>query len=68
MSEEQLVHWADARGFDLTPENRPVVASYLRRARLLAAQLRSRTQLLHQLCDHYGVDAALIEPVLAEID
>jgi hypothetical protein len=35
MSEEQLVHWADARGFDLTPENRPVVARYLRRARLL---------------------------------
>ncbi len=35
MSEGQLVHWAQARGFELTPENRPVVARYLRRARLL---------------------------------
>jgi hypothetical protein len=35
MSEERLVHWAQERGFELTPENRPVVARYLRRARLL---------------------------------
>jgi hypothetical protein len=35
MSEGQLVRWAQARGFELTPENRPVVARYLRRARLL---------------------------------
>jgi hypothetical protein len=35
MSESQLVHWAQARGFELTPDNRPVVARYLRRARLL---------------------------------
>jgi hypothetical protein len=35
MSEQQLVHWAHARGFELMPDNRPVVARYLRRARLL---------------------------------
>ena len=35
MSESQLVHWAQARGFELTPDNTPVVARYLRRARLL---------------------------------
>ena len=35
MSGGQLVHWAQARGLELTPENRPVVARYLRRARLL---------------------------------
>ena len=35
MAEDQLVHWAQARGLELTPENRPVVARYLRRARLL---------------------------------
>jgi uncharacterized membrane protein len=35
MSEERLVHWAQERGFELSPENRPVVARYLRRARLL---------------------------------
>ena len=35
MSESQLVHWAQARGFELTPDNRPVVTRYLRRARLL---------------------------------
>jgi hypothetical protein len=35
MAEDQLVHWARARGLELTPENRPVVARYLRRARLL---------------------------------
>jgi hypothetical protein len=35
MSESQLVHWAQARGLELTPDNRPVVARYLRRARLL---------------------------------
>jgi hypothetical protein len=35
MSEEKLVQWAQARGLELTPENRPVVARYLRRARVL---------------------------------
>jgi hypothetical protein len=35
MSESQLVHWAQARGFALTPDNRAVVARYLRRARRL---------------------------------
>lgn len=35
MSEAQLVHWAQARGLELTPDNRPVVARYLRRARVL---------------------------------
>jgi hypothetical protein len=35
MSEEKLVHWARARGLELTPENRPLVARYLRRARVL---------------------------------
>jgi hypothetical protein len=35
MSDEQLALWAQARGLELTPENRPVVARYLRRARLL---------------------------------
>jgi hypothetical protein len=35
MGEEQLVRWAQARGLELTPENRPVVARYLRRARWL---------------------------------
>jgi hypothetical protein len=35
MSEDQLVHWAHARGLELTPDNRPVVARYLRRARVL---------------------------------
>jgi hypothetical protein len=35
MSEEKLVHWAHARGVELTPETRPVVARYLRRARVL---------------------------------
>jgi hypothetical protein len=35
MSEEKLAHWAQARGLELTPENRPVVARYLRRARVL---------------------------------
>ena len=35
MSEEKLVQWAQARSLELTPENRPVVARYLRRARVL---------------------------------
>jgi hypothetical protein len=35
MSEEQLVHWSRERGFELNAENRPAVARYLRRARLL---------------------------------
>jgi hypothetical protein len=35
MSEDKLAHWAQARGLELTPENRPVVARYLRRARVL---------------------------------
>jgi uncharacterized membrane protein len=35
MSEEKLVQWAQARGLEVTPENRPVVARYLRRARVL---------------------------------
>jgi hypothetical protein len=37
MGEEQLVRWAQARGLELTAENRPVVARYLRRARWLPA-------------------------------
>jgi hypothetical protein len=35
MGEEQLVRWAQARGLELTPDNRPVVVRYLRRARWL---------------------------------
>jgi hypothetical protein len=35
MAEEQLVRWAHERGLELTPDNRPVVARYLRRARWL---------------------------------
>jgi hypothetical protein len=35
MSQEKLVQWAQARGLELTPENRPVLARYLRRARVL---------------------------------
>jgi hypothetical protein len=35
MAEDQLVQWARARGLELTPENRPVVARYLRRSRVL---------------------------------
>jgi hypothetical protein len=35
MGEEHLEQWAKARGLELTPENRPVVARYLRRARWL---------------------------------
>lgn len=35
MAQDKLVEWAAARGLELTPENRPVVARYLRRARLL---------------------------------
>jgi hypothetical protein len=35
MGEEQLVRWAHERGLELTPDNRPVVARYLRRARWL---------------------------------
>jgi hypothetical protein len=35
MSEDQLVQWAQARGLVLTPDNRSVVARYLRRARVL---------------------------------
>jgi hypothetical protein len=35
MPEEQVVVWARARGFELTPENRPVVARYRRRSRVL---------------------------------
>jgi hypothetical protein len=35
MGEEHLEQWANARGLELTPENRPVVARYLRRARWL---------------------------------
>jgi len=35
MGEEQLVRWAQARGLELTPDNRPVIARYLRRARWL---------------------------------
>ena len=35
MAEEQVVVWAQARGLELTPENRPVVARYLRRSRVL---------------------------------
>lgn len=35
MSEQKLVQWAQARSLELTPENRPVVARYLRRARVL---------------------------------
>jgi protein-S-isoprenylcysteine O-methyltransferase Ste14 len=37
MSQEHLVDWARERGLELTAENRPVVASYLRRTRLLRA-------------------------------
>ena len=33
--DDRIVHWAQARGLELTPENRPVVARYLRRARWL---------------------------------
>jgi hypothetical protein len=35
MGEEHLEQWAKARDLELTPENRPVVAHYLRRARWL---------------------------------
>ena len=35
MGEEQLVRWAQARGLELTADNRHVVARYLRRARWL---------------------------------
>jgi hypothetical protein len=35
VGDEHLEQWAKARGLELTPENRPVVARYLRRARWL---------------------------------
>jgi len=35
MAEDKLVQWAQARGLELTPDNRPVVAGYLHRARVL---------------------------------
>jgi len=35
LGEEPLQCWAEAHGLELTPENRPVVEGYLRRARIL---------------------------------
>ena len=35
MADDRLLQWAQARGLELTPDNRPVVARYLRRARWL---------------------------------
>jgi hypothetical protein len=52
MSEAQLVHWAQARGLELTPENRPIVARYLRRARVL------------RIC---GALAGVLVPTLVEL-
>jgi hypothetical protein len=35
VDDDRLAEWARAHGVDLTPENRPLVADYLRRARVL---------------------------------
>ncbi|HYN51617.1 MAG TPA: hypothetical protein VES62_11880 [Thermoleophilaceae bacterium] len=35
VSDEQLAEWARAHGVELTPENQPMVAHYLRKARVL---------------------------------